>query len=639
MSANGSPSTTSQACSTSRTRSIGEQRAEDLLVQHRRAGRQVGGDRRRAEPAAAAGTAPHARRSVPCRAASCGVAVDPLLRGAARSPAARRCRASRPGRRRARGPRPRRARSADRRSPRGRAPATPPSTSGRRTRTPRRRSPGTASSRSASESTITQFLPPELGDDALEVALAGAVSAAARTISQADRQRAGERDRRHARGARTSAAPTSPSPGSSESAAGGTPPARSACDEPSAQPGRLLGGLEHDGVAGRERRRGHPARDREREVPGRDHRDHAARARSCSSLRSPGTCSSGRPVLELDRAAGVVLEEVDRLADVGVGLGPRLGALADLERGELEPALAQPGRRADERRRPVLGAERRATRGTRAPPPRPRAETSLSVARAATATTSSGSPGSVETQLLAGALVGADHHRHAQRQRPGQAGERVLELRADGRAAQLEHRLVGERWKRWHTPTDVNRPGPGEGGATARRLVRAVVLVRRPRGAVAVRAGSGDSRLGGSAASARLGRCGLGRRPACRSSAALVARPASGVCGAGHRVRGRSLGSGRPDAGGCGSGSGGSPLGSLRRRLRGSGSWARPGPASRARRSAGSAAGAVHAPAAGASSRLVRPPGLGLADGPVRRLACEARSAPPARSWRRRPDR
>ena len=39
---------------------------------------------------------------------------------------------------------------------------------------------------------------------------------------------------------------------------------------------RLLGRLEHDRVAGGERRGGHPARDRDREVPGRDHRHHAA---------------------------------------------------------------------------------------------------------------------------------------------------------------------------------------------------------------------------------------------------------------------------------------------------------------------------------------------------------------------------
>ena len=48
-------------------------------------------------------------------------------------------------------------------------------------------------------------------------------------------------------------------------------------------------------------------------------------------------------LLQLDRGARVVLEEVDRLADVAVGLAPRLRRLADLERADLQPPLAQPG--------------------------------------------------------------------------------------------------------------------------------------------------------------------------------------------------------------------------------------------------------------------------------------------------------
>ncbi len=44
-------------------------------------------------------------------------------------------------------------------------------------------------------------------------------------------------------GWRTSAAPTSPSPGSSDSASAGTPPARSACTTCRAQPGDCSAGL------------------------------------------------------------------------------------------------------------------------------------------------------------------------------------------------------------------------------------------------------------------------------------------------------------------------------------------------------------------------------------------------------------
>ena len=54
-------------------------------------------------------------------------------------------------------------------------------------------------------------------------------------------------------------------------------------------------------------------------------------------------------VVERERALRVVLEEVDRLADVAVGLGPRLAGLADGQRGELEPARAQDAGGAGER--------------------------------------------------------------------------------------------------------------------------------------------------------------------------------------------------------------------------------------------------------------------------------------------------
>ena len=80
-------------------------------------------------------------------------------------------------------------------------------------------------------------------------------------------------------------------------------------------------------------------------------------------LRSPGTWSSSRPAVELDRLAGVVLEEVDRLAHVGVRLGPRLGALAHLERRQLEPALAQRRRGARSTAARSLGGGSRAQAG------------------------------------------------------------------------------------------------------------------------------------------------------------------------------------------------------------------------------------------------------------------------------------
>src|SRR6185312_16977627 len=61
-----------------------------------------------------------------------------------------------------------------------------------------------------------------------------------------------------------------------------------------------------------------------------------------------GDLEEGLAAVQRDRAASVELEEVDGLADVAVGLGPGLGALADLERGELGAARAHPGGCLDE---------------------------------------------------------------------------------------------------------------------------------------------------------------------------------------------------------------------------------------------------------------------------------------------------
>ena len=51
------------------------------------------------------------------------------------------------------------------------------------------------------------------------------------------------------------------------------------------------------------------------------------------------------PTIQLDGRPGVVLEEVDGLAYVAVRLGPRLGALPNLQRRQLQAPLSQPGLR------------------------------------------------------------------------------------------------------------------------------------------------------------------------------------------------------------------------------------------------------------------------------------------------------
>ncbi len=216
-------------------------------------------------------------------------------------------------------------------------------------------------------------------------------------------------------------------------------------DEHDAAAGRLLGGLEDDRVARRQGRGDHPHRDRDREVPRRDDRDDAAR-RVVHRVALAGNLEERLAALERDRPARVELEEVDRLADVGVGLAPGLGALADGERGELGAARAQPRAARDE----ALGAARRraspTSAGKAAAAPRDRLGGLVGRRRRCGRDDAVGVARVGRDELVALAAVVADPHRHAKwparastARHPG--GERV----ADRRAAQLEDRLVGER--------------------------------------------------------------------------------------------------------------------------------------------------------------------------------------------------
>ena len=249
----------------------------------------------------------------------------------------------------------------------------------------------------------------------------------------------------------------------------------------SPQPGDCSAGLSTTRVAGRQAGGGHAHRDREREVPRRDDRDDAARG-VAHLVALAGHLEERLAAVERDRAARVELEEVDRLADVGVGLAPRLGALAHRERGELGPALAQPGggARRGSRRARSAGVRDHAGNASRArsrPPRRPRRSwPSARGRRRARA-----SPGSVETSSSPCALVVADPDRDAQRQLAARARHaRPASSLALGGAAQLEDRLVGERWRQVGHGAARSSSSERAGGLLVQEALVARVLEQPP---------------------------------------------------------------------------------------------------------------------------------------------------------------
>jgi hypothetical protein len=136
-------------------------------------------------------------------------------------------------------------------------------------------------------------LPPISATTRLTAFWPGAVSAAARTISSPT---APEPVKAIVctRGSRTRRAPTSPSPGSSESASGGTPASRSAWQSTAAQPGDCSAGLSTTAL---------PVARPAAVMPqgmatGKFHGEITAttpRGTKRISLRSPGICSSSAP--------------------------------------------------------------------------------------------------------------------------------------------------------------------------------------------------------------------------------------------------------------------------------------------------------------------------------------------------------
>ncbi len=118
-------------------------------------------------------------------------------------------------------------------------------------------------------------------------------------------------------------------------------------DEALGQERRVLGGLEHDGVAADERGRELPGRDRDREVPRRDRADDADR-HPHRHLELVAELGRRRVAEHAPALAGHVDRHVDRFLDVAAGLGEHLAHLAAHQLGQLGLLVLEQPREAEQ---------------------------------------------------------------------------------------------------------------------------------------------------------------------------------------------------------------------------------------------------------------------------------------------------
>ena len=118
---------------------------------------------------------------------------------------------------------------------------------------------------------------------------------------------------------------------------------------------RVRRGLEHDGVAGHERRHHLPARDRHREVPGRDDPGHTERL---ADAHRPlvGQLRRDRVAGHPPALAGHQVGDVDAFLDVAARLGDDLAHLAGHRPGEVAPCARPSARRTRTGSRHASGA-------------------------------------------------------------------------------------------------------------------------------------------------------------------------------------------------------------------------------------------------------------------------------------------
>src|SRR5215208_6827934 len=117
---------------------------------------------------------------------------------------------------------------------------------------------------------------------------------------------------------------------------------------------RELRGFHDDGVSRNDGSARHPRKNGGREVPGSDNDPDTHRLVSVAALLA-GDGVDLHPVLEPEHLPGVVLQEVYRLCDLGVGLGPGLAAFVGLPGQKLEPPALHDRRCPEKYARPRLG--------------------------------------------------------------------------------------------------------------------------------------------------------------------------------------------------------------------------------------------------------------------------------------------
>ena len=178
-----------------------------------------------------------------------------------------------------------------------------------------------------------------LGDHALDVALPGLHDRGALQQAAADVARAGEGDDVGRRVIDEVFADRRTRPGQVGDDARGHAGLEHQLDEPRGDHRRVRRRLQQCTVAADQRRRQHAGQDREREVPRRyDHGDAARLVAVAVRLAGHRDAARQRQAFGL---VGVEHQEIDRLADVGVRLGPVLAGLEYLVRGEAVAVGAQ----------------------------------------------------------------------------------------------------------------------------------------------------------------------------------------------------------------------------------------------------------------------------------------------------------